>query len=101
MAGAGVFTRGEFNQKLERIMKTEVRRLPVVVLDDVAHRPDGCQVFVVAFGVDVVEGLGRAGVAVGAGEIDGDLMHQRRGLRRGRGSSIYDFYFGKSYIYCP
>lgn len=66
-------------------MKTEVRRPPVVVLDDVPHRPDGRQVLVVAFRVDVVEGLRRAGVAVGASEIDGNLPRQRS---RHRGESL-------------
>lgn len=52
--------------------------LPVVVLDDVAHRPDGCQVFIKAVRVDVVQGLGGLGVSVRAGEVDGNLNHDRR-----------------------
>lgn len=51
--------------------------LPVIVLDDVPHSPDGGQVLVVAFRVDVVEGLRRAGIAVRSGEVDGNLADQR------------------------
>ena len=46
---------------------------PVIVLDDITHCPDGCQVLVVAVRVDVVEGLGGAGIPVGTCEVDGDL----------------------------
>lgn len=51
--------------------------LPVIVLDDVPYSPDGGQVLVVAFRVDVVEGLGRAGITVRSGEVDGNLADQR------------------------
>lgn len=47
--------------------------LPVIVLDDVPHRPDSRQVLIVALRVDVVEGLGSVGIPVGSCEVDGDL----------------------------
>lgn len=47
--------------------------VPVIVLDDITHCPDSSQVLVVASRVDVVEGLGSAGVPVGACEVNGNL----------------------------
>lgn len=47
--------------------------LPVVVLDDITHCPDGRQVFIKAFWVDVVQGLGGAWIPIRACEVDGNL----------------------------
>lgn len=52
--------------------------LPVIVLDDITHCPDGCQVFIVALWVDVVEGLGGSRIPVGSCEVDGNLAGSER-----------------------
>jgi len=54
---------------------------PVIVLDDFTHCPDGCQVFIVAFRVDVVEGMGGARVPVRACEVDGNLDQVQKRIR--------------------
>ncbi len=50
---------------------------PVIILDDITHGPDGCQVFIIAFGVDIVEGLWRAGIPIRACEVNGNLARVR------------------------
>lgn len=57
-------------------------RPPVIVLDDIAHCPDGRQVLIVALRVDVVEGLGGAGVPVRACEVNGNLARVRKRITR-------------------
>lgn len=52
--------------------------LPVIVLDDVTHSPDSCQVFIKALRVDVMEGHRGPGVPVGASKINSNLA---RGCR--------------------
>lgn len=47
--------------------------LPVIVLDDITHCPDSRQVFIIALWVDVMEGLGIAGIPIGACEINSNL----------------------------
>lgn len=46
---------------------------PVIVLDDVAHRPNSREVLVDALRTDVMQGLRRPGVPIRAGEVDGHL----------------------------
>lgn len=55
--------------------------LPVIVLDDITHCPDGCQVFIIAFRVDIVGGLGRGGIPVRACEINGNLARVQERIR--------------------
>lgn len=50
---------------------------PVVVLDDVAYRPDSRQVLVDPLGADVVQRLRGPGVSVGPREVDGHLVKGR------------------------
>lgn len=57
------------------------QHLPVIVLDDVTHCPDGCQVFIVALWVNVMEGLWRSRITVGACEVDGNLTQSREKIR--------------------
>lgn len=71
-----------------------IRGSPVVVLDDVAHRPDGCQVFVVAFRVDEMEGAWNPGVPVRAREVDGDLRPSRGEMEDTHSESYYDGHMG-------
>lgn len=67
---------------------------PVVVLDDVAHCPDGCQVFVVAFRVDEMEGAWNLGVPVRAREVDGDLRPSRGEMEDTHSESYHDDHMG-------
>lgn len=50
--------------------KSREHLVTVIVLDDTTHCPDSSQVFIVALWVDVMEGLGRVGIPVGACEIN-------------------------------
>lgn len=50
--------------------------LPVVVLNDVPHGPDSREVLVDALRADVVQGLRRPGIPVGAGEVHSHLLDQ-------------------------
>lgn len=47
--------------------------VPVVVLDDVADRPDSRQVLVDALRTDVMQRRRRSGIAVGAREVNSHL----------------------------
>lgn len=51
--------------------------LPVIVLDDITHGPDGAQVLIIAFRVDIVEGLGSPRIPVRACEVNGNLARVR------------------------
>lgn len=55
--------------------------LPVIVLDDVTHCPDGFQILIIAFRVDIVEGLRRAGITIRACEVNGNLAPVRERIR--------------------
>lgn len=46
---------------------------PVIVLDDISHRPDGRQVFIHTLRTDVMQRLGRSGITVRAGKVHGNL----------------------------
>lgn len=48
--------------------------LPVIVLDDVAHRPDSSEVLVNTLRADVMQRLRRPGVSVGAREVYSHLL---------------------------
>lgn len=52
---------------------------PVIVLDDIAYRPDGREVLIHPLRADVVQRLRRSGVSVGPGEVDGHLGKGREG----------------------
>lgn len=51
---------------------------PVVVLDDVADRPDSRQVLIDALRTDVVQRLRRPGIPVGSCEVDGHLLKRQQ-----------------------
>lgn len=51
---------------------------PVVVLDDVADRPDSRQVLIDALRTDVVQRLRRSGIPVGPCEVDGHLVKRQQ-----------------------
>lgn len=48
--------------------------VPVVVLDDVAHRPGSREVLVDALGTDVMQRLRRLGIPVGPREVNSHLQ---------------------------
>lgn len=48
-------------------------RLPVIVLDDITHRPDRREVLVNTLRTNVMQRLRRPGVPVGACEVDSHL----------------------------
>lgn len=50
---------------------------PVIVLDDIAYRPDGRQVLIDPLRVDVVQRLRRTGISVGPCEVNGHLVKCR------------------------
>lgn len=60
-----------------RLLNFPTQGLPVIVLDDIAHRPDGCLVFIIAFRVNVMEGARRSGVTIRACEVNGNLRPSR------------------------
>lgn len=51
---------------------------PVVVLDDIANRPDSGQVLIDALRTDVVQRLRRSGIPVGPCEVDGHLVKRQQ-----------------------
>lgn len=51
---------------------------PVVVLDDIADRPDSRQVLIDALRTDVVQRLRRSGIPVGPCEVDGHLLKRQQ-----------------------
>lgn len=65
----------------ERCRMEQNLSLPVIVLDDITHRPDGWQVFIITLRVDIVEGFGGSWIAVGACEVDGNLARVRGKIR--------------------
>lgn len=56
--------------------------LRIVVLNDVAHRPNGREVLVNALRADVMQGLRRSRISVRAGEVDSHLWEKHGGMKR-------------------
>lgn len=59
---------------------TNVKSLPVIILDDIAHSPDSGQVFIIAFWVDIVEGSRSPGVSIRACKVNGNLAKHTKDI---------------------
>lgn len=67
-----------FAQLLSSVHALPFSYTPVVVLDDIANRPDSGQVLIDALRTDVVQRLRRSGIPVGACEVDGHLVKRQQ-----------------------
>lgn len=56
----------------------------IIILNYQSHRPDGSQILIDTIRADVMQGIWRTGVTIGAGEVHSHLPRQQFLLERGR-----------------